>query len=132
MKEEQAVAPDPCNQDVFKDGRSVCTLDACMHQAEAFAQAVARESGQRVDWHYSGGIANVLVLGDHARALKAARKIAQRAAEMTPRKPGECGSCSDPNVHRPVHLLRYVSADERGPYRAGDPLPEGPIGVVSR
>jgi hypothetical protein len=48
-----------CNAGVFAKGSSVAIVDACSHCAEVWAQSVAKESGQRVDWHYSGGIANV-------------------------------------------------------------------------
>lgn len=67
-------------------------------------------SGQRVDWHYSGGRANVLVLGDHAVALKV-------ACQLEGRLDGR--------------VLRF-SDDQRSLYRAGDPVPEGTIAVDTR
>lgn len=51
---------DRCNEKIFAHGHSVATLDACRHRAESWVQQVASLSGQSVDWHYSGGIANVL------------------------------------------------------------------------
>lgn len=61
-------APTPCNDDIFKNGTSVMTADTgptggC-HIFEEWVVAVAKKSGQPVDWHYSGGIAQVLALGD--------------------------------------------------------------------
>lgn len=89
------------------NGVGLCVLDASMRAAEAWAQKVAARSGQRVDWHYSGGRANVLVLGDHAVALMAAR-------ELAPELDGT--------------VLRF-SEDQRSLYRAGDLLTPGVIAV---
>lgn len=68
--------PIKCDGDVFKDGSAVCVLNARSKAAEAWVQAVAQESGQRVDWHYSGGRANVLFIGDHAKVVAAVHKLA--------------------------------------------------------
>jgi hypothetical protein len=70
---------------------------------------VAKKSGQRVDWHYSGGRAHVLVLGDHAKALEVAKEMA-----------------SDPEVH----ILRWFEHEGEGLYRDGvSALPEGAVGI---
>jgi hypothetical protein len=119
---------DRCDADVFKDGKGICALDACMCRAEQWVQAVARESGQRVDWHYSGGIANVLYLGDYAAVSAAMGKLAPTLEDTMARKPGECGSCSG-DTHRPGQILRMYGAEAHGLYREGDPLPEGAIAV---
>ena len=103
----QTVPPPPCASDIFKDGVGLCVLDARSHAAESWVQAVAAKSGQRVDWHYSGGRANVLVLGDHGAALAAAR-------ELAPTLDGR--------------VLRF-SEDQRALYRDGDPLLDGVIAV---
>lgn len=73
-------------------------LDAGSKNAEAWVREVAAQSGQRVDWHYSGGIAHVLVLGDHARALHAAKAM--------PPTEG-------------VRVMRWYAPDDAGCYRAG-------------
>ncbi len=99
----------PCDSEVFANGSSVCVLDARSNQAEAWVQSVAKESGQRVDWHYSGGRANVLFIGDRKLVLAAVEKLA---------------STLDGTI------LRIVAEDERGPYRAGDPVPDGVIAIV--
>jgi hypothetical protein len=52
-------SPPPCNDKVFKEGHSAVILDGCSHRVEEWVKAVAKESGQAVDWHYSGGRANV-------------------------------------------------------------------------
>lgn len=117
-----------CDEDIFKNGSGVCAIDACMHRAEAWVQSVARESGQRVDWHYSGGIANVLYLGDHAKVAAAVERLAPTLSEPMVRNEGECGSCSG-SAHRPGHVMRVFGEGSRGLYRAGDPLPDGVIAV---
>jgi hypothetical protein len=101
--------PPPCDPEIFKSGKSLCVLDAGSHAAEAWVQKVAAKSGQRVDWHYSGGRANVLMLGDHSKAVAAVHEL---AGELDGR------------------ILRIADDDnEHGLYRAGDPLPEGVIAV---
>lgn len=100
--------PPPCDREVFKSGVGLCVIDARMHAAEAWVQAIAVRSGQRVDWHYSGGRANVLVLGDHGKALDAVK-------ELAPTLDG---------------TVLHLSEDQRSLYRAGDPLPEDVIAVA--
>lgn len=121
---------EPCNSNVFKNGHSIATLDACMHRAEAFVQAVAKESGQSVDWHYSGGIANVLYLGDYDKVKDAFDKRVRMLSEPMKREPGECGSCSG-DSHREGRIFRTYERAAHGPYRAGDELDPGTIAVVT-
>lgn len=117
-----------CDQEVFDKGYSVATLDACMHRAEQWVQEVAQESGQRVDWHYYGGIANVLYLGDHAKVLAAVEKLRRQLKCEAVRYDGECGSCSGP-THRLGRILSLSEAGAHGPYRAGDEMPPGVVAV---
>jgi len=119
---------DRCDAEVFKNGQSVAALDACMHRAEEWVQAVARESGQRVDWHYSGGIANVLCLGDHARAARAVEKLRGALEQATPKAAGHRCRCAGPD-HDPGRVLRCFGAGEPGLYRAGEPAPEDAVAV---
>ena len=88
-----------CDDDIFANGVGLCVLDARSHAAETWVKSVAEKSGQRVDWHYSGGWANVLVLGDHAVALATARELS---------------STLDGRV-------MSFSEDGRALYRAGEP-----------
>lgn len=85
-----------CDFEVYKHGTALLLLDGWQRDVEPWVQRVAKESGERVDWHYVGGRAVVLVLGDeraHARAMAA-------ASTLLPELPvGE-----DPD--RPVRLLR--------------------------
>ncbi len=120
---------DRCDGRVFKDGHAIVLLDGCMHRVEQWVQAVARESGQLVDWHYSGGVAQVLYVGDFAKVDAAVEKLLPTLADPMPRRRSECGSCSGA-THRAGDLLRrYAYENAHGIYRAGDSLPENAIAV---
>jgi hypothetical protein len=103
-------------------------LDACMHRAEEWVQAIARESGQRVDWHYSGGIANVIYLGDHAKVLDAVVKLTPMLDAPMPRLADQCGSCGG-SEHRRGRIMRVFGDGSRGLFRRGDPVPDGALAV---
>jgi len=106
---ERRATPWRSATEIFEKGQSLAALDARSAAAQAWVEGVAEKSGQRVDWHYSGGIAHVLVLGDHAKALTTAQ-----------------GMVPDPDVR----VLRWFSAEDAGCYRAGvTPLPEEVIAV---
>lgn len=66
---------DTCDREVFEKGVPLVVIDGWAKDVEPWVQKVAARSGQRVDWHYSGGRAQVLVLGDHEKALAAARAL---------------------------------------------------------
>lgn len=83
-----------CDSEVFERGQPLLLADTSDCRAvgfEPWAQAVAAESGQRVDWHYSGGIAQVLVLGDYAAARAAAQRLPCPARIMRWCEPGSSG-----------------------------------------
>lgn len=103
---------DRCDDEVFKKGQSLAALDARSTDAEAWVREVAAKSGQRVDWHYSGGIAHVLVLGDHAKALEAAKAMPPTDA---------------------VRVMRWYSTGDAGCYRSGvSPAPPKAVkGIVN-
>lgn len=55
----------PCNQDVYKNGTQVfLTHTIRSAQLEEWVQTMVKESGQPVDWHWYGGRAVILALGD--------------------------------------------------------------------
>lgn len=89
---------DKCDAEVFSKGQSLAAIDGRSKDVEPWVQEVAKRSGQRVDWHYSGGIAHVLVLGDHAKALAAAQSMT-----------------ADPGVR----VMRWFTVDDAGCYRSG-------------
>lgn len=105
------MSSDRCDKDVFKNGEAVCCFHAPSKPTEAWVQKVAAESGQRVDWHYSGGYANVLFLGDYAKVRAAVEKL---LPELTAIK---------------AEGFRIFESPSRGLYRSGDELPEGVIAV---
>ena len=70
--------PAPCNPEIFKKGRGVCVIDGSSNAVERWVQSVAKKANAQVDWHYSGGRANVLHLGDDAsrqRVLNAINEL---------------------------------------------------------
>lgn len=57
--------PPPCESDIFKNGECVFVTSTIPSNAmEGWVKHVAEISGQRVDWHFVGGRARVLALGD--------------------------------------------------------------------
>src|SRR5512135_2333614 len=65
-----------CDNDVFQNGIPVFlthTIPAA--QIEEFIKAVAAEAKQKVDWHYFGGRARVLTLGDPKVTIAALLKL---------------------------------------------------------
>ncbi len=100
--------PAPCNPDIFKNGKGVCVVDGSSNAVENWVQLVAKTANAEVDWHYSGGRANVLHLGDDAsrqRVLDAINKLKNKLKG------------------------RIMSIDGPTLYRQGDEVPEGTIAV---
>lgn len=70
--------PTPCNPDIFKNGKGLCIVEGGSNAVERWVQTIAKKAEAQVDWHYSGGRANVLHLGDDAsrqRALNAVKEL---------------------------------------------------------
>lgn len=122
---------DKCDGDVFKKGHSVAVLDACMYRAEQWVQSVAKESGQKVDWHYSGGRANVLYLGDYEKVAAAVTKLTPELLKPMVKEPGQQCRCSGsppphrrdstpPGMHDQCSILANFQAGAHGLYRDGD------------
>jgi len=74
--------PAPCNPDIFKKGRGVCVVDGSSNAVERWVQSVARKANAQVDWHYSGGRANVLHLGDDASRQRVLNAINELEGEL--------------------------------------------------
>ncbi len=102
--------PRPCDHEIFKKGQPVAALGASSNAAENWVKAVAKKARARVDWHYSGGRAQVLHLGDResrARVYAAMREL-------------------EPNLKGII--LQIYTPGERGLYRKGvTQAPEGAI-----
>lgn len=68
--------PPPCDDEVFEKGHVVFLGDGVSsNRMEAWVQEVAKESGQRVDWHFVGGRATVKALGDLEKVQHALDKL---------------------------------------------------------
>lgn len=94
--------PPPCNQDIFVHGTPIASVTGSSNAVEDWVRRVADKSDTQLDWHYSGGIAQVLHLGDDESfgwALDAMEVV-------------ETG----PNV-RIMH--KFESPGQKGLYRAG-------------
>lgn len=74
--------PAPCNPDIFKKGRGVCVIDGSSNAVEHWVQSVAKKANAQVDWHYSGGRANVLHLGDDASRQRVLNAINELEGEL--------------------------------------------------
>jgi len=88
--------PPPCNPDIFKNGKGVCQVRGSSNAVESWVRAVAKEANAEIDWHYSGGIANVLHLGDNESRERVLNAI--RALECELR--GTVLSIGDPSLYR--------------------------------
>ncbi len=72
MTTDEKPQPPPCDRDVYTDGTPVFRTDTIRSfNLEPWVQKVAALSGQRVDWHFAGGRAIVLALGDLAKVRAA-------------------------------------------------------------
>jgi hypothetical protein len=70
--------PKPCNSKIFKKGVMVASLDGSSNAVERWVRAVACLAKAQVDWHYAGGRAIVLHLGNKAslqRTLDAMQEL---------------------------------------------------------
>ena len=74
--------PTPCNPDIFKKGKGVCVVDGSSNAVERWVQMVAKKANAQVDWHYSGGRANVLHLGDEASRQRVFNAIEELKGEL--------------------------------------------------
>ena len=99
------VQPKNCAPDIFTNGESVAALDARSTPAERWVQAVAALAGAQLNWHYSGGVAHVLHLGDSASRARVEQAI------------NHIGNTSR------VRVMRRYEPEEAGLYRKGVTVP---------
>ncbi|MHC8408337.1 hypothetical protein [Pseudomonas sp. TMB3-21] len=52
----------PCDDDVFKNGKSVCLVDISKDAAEDICRNLSAATGCKVDWHYIGGRVHIKAL----------------------------------------------------------------------
>ena len=67
--------PPPCDEEIYRDGSIVCKLIGRSNAIERWVKSVAAKADARVDWHFFGGIANVLHLGDEASRQRVIKVI---------------------------------------------------------
>ena len=102
--------PVPCNSEIFQKGESVAAVDGSSNAVEQWVCLVVKEAGARMDWHYSGGIANILHLGDAESRARVEAAIDKLASALNGR------------------IMRRFKVGEPGLYRKGvTPVPEGTI-----
>jgi len=73
--------PKPCDQKIFKKGTPIVLIEGASNAVESWVKAVAKKAKAKVDWHYTGGIAQVLYLGnakDRARIDEAITVLAPK------------------------------------------------------
>lgn len=74
--------PSPCDREIFEKGESVAILEGSSNAVEKWVKKIAKTAKARVDWHYSGGIANVLHLGDEESRTRVMTAIKQLKSEL--------------------------------------------------
>lgn len=90
-----------CDPKIFKKGKPVASLDARADDAEAWVKAIAKLAKAKVDWHYSGGRAQVLHLGN----AESRARVEKAIDELTPYLRGT--------------ILQRFGEGETGLYRSG-------------
>ncbi|KKS65627.1 MAG: hypothetical protein UV40_C0018G0004 [Parcubacteria group bacterium GW2011_GWA1_42_7] len=93
--------PTPCDQEIFEKGELIALLDGSSNAVENWVKEVAEKANARLDWHYTGGVAQVLHLGD----MESRRRVERVAVDM-------------PQVENPM-VMRRIPADSPGLYRKG-------------
>ena len=100
--------PPLCDPKIFTEGKGLCVVYGRSNAVERWVQSVAKKAEAQVDWHYSGGRANVLHLGDDASYQRALNAVHELQSELD----GGVMSVGGPAL-----------------YRRGDPVPEGTIAI---
>jgi hypothetical protein len=105
------VIPPPCEPSIFTQGEPIAALDARKADAEQWVRLIARRTNAKIDWHYSGGLAQVLHLGD----ADSRERVVTAMRELKDRLKGK--------------LLQIYGPGQTGLNRAGvTQVPEGAIG----
>ena len=109
--------PLPCDPKIFKNGKTVFVTHTIPSNAmEGWVKKVAAMSGQPVDWHFAGGRAVILALGDLPKVMTAIHSLmpehdALYRAAYSKILPGlEVGDDEIPRP-RPCKTITMVDAD---------------------
>lgn len=102
--------PPDCDHEIFEQGKPIALIDGSSNAVERWVKAVAVKADARLDWHYSGGVAQVLHLGD-------AESWARTEAAIDLLESSLNGT-----------IMRRLPAGAPGLYRRGvTPVPDGAI-----
>lgn len=110
--------PPACDPEVFQHGEPIILLSGSSNMVENWVRGVAVSADARLDWHYSGGVAQVLHLGDETSWDRTQLAIDSQIGDF--RSAG--GS-----------VVRQIKEKgQHGIYRSGvDDAPAGAIAVVT-
>lgn len=109
--------PPACDQEILREGKPIILLSGSSNMVENWVNDVAEAACARLDWHYSGGIAQVLHLGDDQSWDRTQQAIDSLIVEFE-----SAGGT----------VIRRLSKGQRGIYRRGvDSAPEGAVAVVT-
>jgi hypothetical protein len=76
--------PPPCDNQVYKKGTPVFLLAGVPAvDIEEWVKMIAEKSGQRVDWHFIAGRANVKCLGDADKVVQTIEENIDEIANKT-------------------------------------------------
>jgi hypothetical protein len=65
-----------CDDEVFKNGEHVFLTHSLSSEViEGWVKAIAKDCGQKVDWHWAGGRASILTLGDPKKTRASIKKL---------------------------------------------------------
>lgn len=124
--------PSPCNPEIFQKGSGVCVLTGSSNALERWVRAVAEKADAQMDWHFSGGRANVLHLGDDESRKRAMEAIEELKGELE----GEILQVGGPALFRngvedPDAQGAFINVVD-GEYVLHDPAAVGVIKAVSK
>lgn len=88
--------PTPCDQEIFQKGEGVCVVTGGSNAIENWVQQLGKITGEKVDWHFSGGRGNVLHLGDAEGRERVLIAIQETKANLN----GELLSAGQPALFR--------------------------------
>ena len=74
--------PKPCDQEIYNNGRLVAVAYGSSNMMENWVKSVAKKASARVDWHYAGGRAQILHLGDGASFERAQAAVKELEPEL--------------------------------------------------
>ncbi len=124
--------PTPCNPDIFKKGRGVCVVRGSSNAVERWVRSVAKKANAQVDWHYSGGMASVLHLGDD----ESRQRVLNAIHELKGKLDGHIISVDGPALYRDgvegSNVTAAVVRKDNGEIVLVDPEVIAVIGAVGK